>query len=220
MTMTSESAIAQCELAIKRARKGNGLIAIEAGAFEEALSALRSPGEGEKPLAREIFDAGFRACRFFGDNHAHYQGEQADRVFETTMTRLNAEAFPLKANPPSLPAPAEQGEGELERLKKRVEELTGHLDWIGWGSEGAIARREEAASLRAENEQLKKERDDANIDRPDLLTELTAAETELVKLRKLAEAVKAFTQSGQSPMSLVSVLYDEMRAALAAIDAK
>lgn len=37
---------------------------------------------------RAIFDAGFRACRSFGDNHAHYHGEQADRVFASAMEEI------------------------------------------------------------------------------------------------------------------------------------
>jgi putative transposase len=51
----------------------------------EATTAARPAWEGE---ARKIFDAGFAACRGYGDNHFHYRGEQADRVFAKAMERL------------------------------------------------------------------------------------------------------------------------------------
>ena len=39
---------------------------------------------------RAIFDAGFAACRAYGDNHFHYRGEQADRVFAKAMEKIGA----------------------------------------------------------------------------------------------------------------------------------
>lgn len=53
------------------------------------------------PTDREIFDAGFRHGVLAGDNHIHYHGEQADRIFERAIKALRkmAEAFPLPAEP-------------------------------------------------------------------------------------------------------------------------
>lgn len=40
---------------------------------------------------RAVFDAGFNACRGYGDNHHHYRGEQADSIFAVAMKRLGIE---------------------------------------------------------------------------------------------------------------------------------
>jgi hypothetical protein len=52
-------------------------------AYEFAVDTFLSAG-----LERAIFDAGFAACKGMGDNHIHYHGEQADRIFTAAIVRL------------------------------------------------------------------------------------------------------------------------------------
>jgi hypothetical protein len=52
------------------------------------VGVIRTPNIDHEPTEREIFDAGFAACRSYGDNHIHYRGQQADQVFAAAMARL------------------------------------------------------------------------------------------------------------------------------------
>jgi hypothetical protein len=64
-----------------------GVTIYDADRLREAIAAVETAPASADP--RQIFDAGFAACRAYGDNHFHYRGEQADRVFAKAMERLN-----------------------------------------------------------------------------------------------------------------------------------
>ena len=46
-------------------------------------------------------------------------------------------------------------QAENVQLQKRVTELTGHLDWIDWGSEGIVKARTENERLRATLQEIR-----------------------------------------------------------------
>jgi hypothetical protein len=64
-----------------------GVTIYDADRLRESITAVEAAPASADP--RQIFDAGFAACRAYGDNHFHYRGEQADRVFAKAMERLN-----------------------------------------------------------------------------------------------------------------------------------
>lgn len=68
---------------------------------EAAIDELLAPDATTEEQQRAIFDAGFAACRAMGDNHIHYRGEQADRIFAKAMKRLARQVSGVESTHPN-----------------------------------------------------------------------------------------------------------------------
>ena len=68
-------------------------------------AALRSrPAPPDDLALRHAWEAGFRLCRSYGDNHHHFDGEQKERRWRDYIKGLAAPA-PVAAPAPETPAP-------------------------------------------------------------------------------------------------------------------
>lgn len=103
---------------------------------------------------RQIFDAGFAACRSYGDNHFHFHGAQADKVFASAMMRINAKYLSPAASIAAADEAAKLREdntrlrSELSRADKESDDLDTALRKLcepvlgydgAWGKSGVNA---------------------------------------------------------------------------------
>jgi hypothetical protein len=71
----------------------------------DALERLASDVEDIEPDIRHAWEAGFRLCRAYGDNHAHFDGEQKERHWQQYLHERS-----VLRKPHALPTGAATGE--------------------------------------------------------------------------------------------------------------
>lgn len=77
-----------------------------AALINDLLAALRSrPAPPDDLALRHAWEAGFRLCRSYGDNHHHFDGEQKERRWRDYIKGLAAPAPVAAPTPPETPAP-------------------------------------------------------------------------------------------------------------------
>lgn len=105
--MTRDAAIRNWNDAAARTLKGENHAVDMLLAAGDALlaAALRSrPAPPDDLALRHAWEAGFRLCRSYGDNHHHFDGEQKARRWRDYIKGLAAPA-PVAAPAPETPAP-------------------------------------------------------------------------------------------------------------------
>ena len=73
------------------------------------------------------------------------------------VAKLREAQFAAMPEHPVHPAICDEAADEIERNHARIEELKGHLTWLGWSSEGIERAKAEITRLQAELEECRAE---------------------------------------------------------------
>ncbi len=80
--------------------------------WDDAMLALRARSGARKTELRRAWEAGFKLCRGYGDNHAHFYGEQKERQWGYFIAELAGQAaIDADATPDPVPLAAEPRTG-------------------------------------------------------------------------------------------------------------
>ena len=107
----------------------------------------------------------------------------------------------------------ERLERENDKLGIRIGELTGHLDWIGWSSEGITKARAELDRLTRELDEVLKSRDAARVG----VVNGIRATQELTRERDEARAVVDIARKATQPGVAVSTRHPHWLALVEAL---